>query len=149
MTMKLLLLWLICVVSVLHNDARSLTAKQIRALRILEEMFDDEQGKRLCSNTSSGPRFVCQIPHCTHLCGISTEFISFHQTQKTRFAKEFFAPWNLVVFNTMEKISIKIDNIIRQALFFHFDVLKTIPWKFWMDGYNLEFEARTFGVKGN
>ncbi len=30
-----------------------------------------------------------------------------------------------------------------QTLFFHFDEMKTIPWKFWTDGYNLEFDTQT------
>ena len=44
--MQLLTLLVLFLLSLLHhNDARSLTAKQIRALRILEEMFSEEQGK--------------------------------------------------------------------------------------------------------
>ena len=38
------------------------------------------------------------------------------------------------------------------SIFFHgieycrIDEMKTIPWKFWPDGYNLEFNAQTFNL---
>ncbi len=35
----------------------------------------------------------------------------------------------------------KIDTNYWANLIFHFDEMKTILWKFWTDGYSLEFDA--------
>ena len=53
----------------------------------------------------------------------------------------YWIPWNLTVLNTVTKICSKLIKIIVQTLFFHFDEMETIPWKFRTDGYSLNFDA--------
>ena len=102
-------------------------------------------------------RSVHQIPDCTNSSRISRVLFSFHQNEKIRFAKEFLSILIEIfsmVLNTTEfhgvqyhgKISIKSTQIIRQTLFFHFNKIKAIPWKFLTDGYNLEFDTQTFCI---
>ena len=42
------------------------------------------------------------------------------------------------------KFRSKLTQIIAQTLFFHFDEMKTILWILRTDGYNMEFDVRTF-----
>ncbi len=50
-------------------------------------------------------------------------------------------PWYVIPW---KKFRSKLTQIIGQTLFFHFDEMKTILWKFRIDVYNLEFDTWTF-----
>ena len=71
---------------------------------------------------------------------------------------QFWLKKNSTVLNTVEvhgiqycgkKFDKKLTQIIVQTLFFCFDEMKTIPWKFQTDGYSLEFDAGTFEIDGS